>query len=266
MRSAAKVAIVSAVVALLGFGSTATAHADGLLGPEVSLSASAPTPGEVISGIRMIEGVAKAPEGVTRVDLYVMSHSLTGSVDNHVPVASTTSTLPMAQAPFSFQWDSAKTVQGLVDVVVVATTPTTRTGEARVVSLQVRNVAKPPAAHRPAAQSQPQSAVAPHAAPRQVAVAPALVSRRAPQTAARVVARRVPPPVVARASADQATAFYAALGGLVVDTAAAERPVALPREGDTGRGHAPTIALAFVMLLAAAHAQRAVRVQLAPRD
>lgn len=258
-------------MALTAFGGASAAQAEGLLGPEVRLAADAPTPGELISGVRSIEGTADAPEGITRVELYVVPHQLTGSVKGRTPVASTTETAaPLSRVQFSFSWDSTKTVQGVVDVIVVATTPTTRTGEARVLSLRVSNTAaavapKPATAPRPAAHaaSARPSAASPTVV-RRVAAPRAVLAGQVAAPTARTAAR-VPSPLIARAKADQATSFYTALGTPTAELSAPPaRRVAASAVSDAGRSHAPSVAVALVLLLAAAHTQRAVRVSLAP--
>jgi hypothetical protein len=268
MRKARVAAVVATALGLLGVGGVGTASAQVLpLEATVRLSA-APTTGEVVSGVRTIKGYAEAPEGVTRVDLYVVEHSVTSSTKNAVPVASTKPTVPLGRHDFRFTWDSAKGAQGIVDIIVVATTPT-RTAEARVVSLEVRNVVKQatPATPKKAA---PARAKATTSAPTKVAAAPS-VARRTSRVAARVAGPAVPrvatgrTAAVEKAQADQAAAFYTALSGDLAETAAASlRPSALTSAARTGRGAAPSIAVALVLLLAAAHVQRAVRVQLAP--
>jgi hypothetical protein len=276
VRSARTIGVVlSATLGLLASGGTTAAHAESLLGPEVRLAATAPRPGEVVSGIRTIAGTADAPEGIARVDLYVMSHQLTGTTRDKVPVATTQSDAPLSRIQFSFTWDSAKTVQGVVDVVVVATTPTTRTAEARVLSLQVRNVTapvpQPTSAPRPAVHAAPAAPARPLPVAGPVATPPRTLGRAAPpalsmRVAGPAQAHRVPSPLVARAAADQAEAFYSALHSPVAVDAAPARVPSISAVSDVGRGYAPSLAVALVLLLAAAHTQRAVRVSLAPRD
>lgn len=260
--------VVAAALGVVTAGA-GTAQAVGLpIGAVVRLDSTAPQTGEVISGLRSVQGYAEATEGITRVDFYVVEHSVTGDLGAAVPVASVKPSMPLGRASFDFAWDSTKTPQGLVDVVVVATSTTTSTAEARVLSLQVRNAVErapgtvspaPPAKTKPKARA---SATAATPATRPVAAPARAATRRAP-VAPRAL--RVAGPVVSAAQQAQATAFYAKVGDVPVDDDAPVLQRAAAATVDAGRGVTPPIAIGLVLILAAAHVQRAVRVQLAPR-
>ena len=257
--------VVAASLGLVGLGSPGSANAQALpLAPEVTLT-SAPTAGAAVRGRQVIEGAADAPEGIARVDLYVLPHQPGSSVVGQTAVAGTTSSAPLGRVEFAFTWDTTTTVQGAVDVIVVATSRTRRTAEARVVSLRVSNSARPPAAPvaTPApVRGRPVTAPAPARVQRPVAgpvVAPVHTTR-----VSNVRAQRLPAPMVADATQEQAEAFYSVLRAPVAADAATTRRVSASVARDAGRGAAPSVALALILLLAAAHTQRAVRVTLAP--
>lgn len=264
MRRTGKAAVVSAVVlGALGFGGVGVAQAEDLPLPidvVVELDRTAPATGELVRGVRDIEGYAEAPEGVTRVDLYVVRHSLTNPVTGGQPVMTFRPSMPLGRASFDFHWDSAKTPSGLVDVVVVATTTTTRSAEARVISVRVEHVARQataPVASKPTVAKKSSKTAAPRT--------PAAQS--AAQMRASVLRKLAASPVNQAAQAKQAEAFYAAFGAepeLAVEAkAAAATPSVLAPLKRASRGVWPSVAIGLVLLVAAGHVQRAVRVSLA---
>lgn len=261
MRRTGKAAVVTAVVlGALGFGGVGVAAAEGLPLPidvVVQLDPTAPTTGELVRGVRDIEGYAEAPEGITRVDLYVVRHSLTNPLTGSVPVATFRPSVPLGRANFDFDWDSAKTPAGLVDIAVVATTTASRSAEARVISVRVEHIApKAPVASKP----KKARATSAQAAPARTTPAAAAAQARA----AAVRSLKASPKIQAF-EARQAESFYAAFGGVeVLD--AAEAPAAagvLAPLAKASRGAWPSIAVALILLVAAGHVQRAVRVSLA---
>jgi hypothetical protein len=264
MRRTRRAAVVAAaVLGALGFGGAGVAHAADLpLEVVVRLDGTAPVTGELVRGVRKVAGYAEATDGVARVDLYVVEHSLGRPLSDSVPVKSYRPSMPLGRAHFDFAWDSATTPAGLVDVAVVATTATGRTGEVRVISVRVEHVARQvttPSAPKPRARAAAASAA--KAAPAARAAAPV-----APR---RSVVRTALPPHVQAAQAKQASSFFAALAASeeAAQSEAAGTPSASARMlaplARAGRGAWPSVAVGLILVVAAGHVQRAVRVQLA---
>ncbi len=83
----------------------------------VWLDSGAPRTGEHVTGVRDIAGVAQAPEGTLRIELFVVRAGDAYAA----PLATLTPLVPLGEIPFAFQWDTRGLPAGLVEVRVVAT-------------------------------------------------------------------------------------------------------------------------------------------------
>ncbi len=264
MRALGRAAVGSTLfgIAMMSAQGVASAQVAQALNIEVRLDATAPSTGELISGVRTVEGLAKAIEGVRRIDLYVMPAGLSRDVSRAVPVDSMISDVPLAQTDFALQWDSLTNQPSLVDLVVVARSAT-RTGTIEIPGVRVvRAVAD----QVPAAPVVTKKA-APAARTATVVNAPAAVTPRAARS---TTSKRVVPTstvVHGEVSANQAQAFYTTFGQLPYAAGAASatltRPQLVKAAAESSRGAWPYTAAGLVLMVTAAHLQHAVRI--APR-
>lgn len=265
-RSLSTAAVLGIVATFTLVGPAGAAHAELGVRPGISFDASAPPGGSTVSGIRDIDGVARAVEGVRRVDLYVVRHSSDAAPGRSSATLSTS--VPVNALEFSLRWDTASTLTGRVDLLVVATTPT-RQFSARISDLRVPEPAAPAVAPTLPKPTVVKAPVAP-ASVRPAAPVRASVVRAAPVRGAaaapasrRVLARAVTSPAT---DARQAAAFYRTYGRL--DYAAGQRAAAPPALrsplAGTGEGPWPAVAAGLVLMLTGAHIQRALRSDLAP--
>lgn len=268
MKTLGRVAVSSAVLGIVMMGAQGTASAQVIpsLDVAIHLEPGAPSTGELVSGIRQIEGVAEAIEGVRRIDLYVLpAGSITRTLERSVPVDSMSSDVPLSRASFELKWDSSRTSARLVDIVVVARS-TTRTGRLEIPSVRVARTVQDTSSG--AAQS---AGTAKRGAP---AGRPAAVAAKPAQaaTAARAAARRPAGTTVAGvrhtaiaapdgAGPAQAASFYKVYGQLPY-TADVAQPRVISSAAETTRGPWPFVAAGMVLMVTAGHVQRVMRVPL----
>lgn len=259
MNCRARVVVSGGVLgaALLASPGVASAQVGPALTVDVRLGAGAPTSGELVSGLRTVDGFARAAEGVRRVDLYVVPSHLDRDVSRWVPVDSEVSAVPLAKADFTLQWDSAQTSAPLVDLVVIARTAT-RTGRVEIRDVQVGRVV-------PVARST--GATAQRAAPARRGSATAgsttLIGAASEQRSAARLATEDPAEIDAEVGAAQAAAFDSGFGPLPYAADATSANLARPRLGEAGaqstRSPWPYAAAGLVLLVTAGHVQRAAR-------
>lgn len=261
MRALGRAVVSSAVlgIAMMSGQGVASAQVLPSLDVEIRLDAGAPTTGELIRGLRSIEGIAEAIEGIRRVDLYVVPAGLTRDISSAVPVDSFTSDVPLNKADFDLEWDSSTTTARLVDIVVVARSAT-RTGQLEIPGVRVDEArtaaAEPVAAPKPKPKAPTTAAAGTPSVTR--AVSGSGRSTTALASGSRRVALRVNAPEVGEA---QASSFYAVYGQLPFAASAtadaAARP-ALTSAPETTRGAWPYVAAGVVLIVTAGHAQRVV--------
>lgn len=259
MRSLGRIAVSSTVLGIAMMSGQGVAAAQvPLLDVEIRLDPAAPATGELVSGLRSIEGLAKALEGVRRVDLYVVPAGIDNGVGTATPVDSVSSDVGINQVDFDLVWDSSTTSEHLVDLVVVARTAT-RTGQIEIPGVRVEPRVVESTTSAPVAASR--TPAAPRRATPAVAVAVAVSTGRRVSVVA-APARTVvlaAPRVSAEVGEAQASSFYAVFGQLPFSPAVpAARPVVTRPISDSPRGAWPYVAAGIVMMVSAGHAQRVV--------
>lgn len=272
MRTLSRVAVSSAVlgIAMMSGQGVASAQVIPNLDITIRLDSSAPSTGDLVSGIRQIDGFAEALEGVRRIDLYVMPAGITRSVDSAVPVDSMTSDVPLNRASFDLEWDTTAMSGRLVDIIVVARSAT-RTGQLEIPTVRVAQAApksttaaagKSSGTAKPAgsAAAVTRAAAAPPARP---AAAAAARAQTASVKGVRFSSPAADEPAV---SAAQAASFYKVYGQLPYTAQGAPAtPSVITRAAETTRGPWPYIAAGMVLMVTAGHVQRSIRVPLARR-
>jgi hypothetical protein len=190
-----------------------------------------------VSAPLVIGGETQAPEGVLRVDLYVVRGTSLTPVASYVPL------VPVGTVPFSLRWDPAGVAPGRVTLRVVATTL------ARGFSADVPGLVVPPP---PRAEAR--------------AVGSTAAARRAPVAArpAATPGRRIP--ALAAALDDSGAAFGAVAPVLPYRAAAvpprppaAVAPALSPVSSETSRRGWLSFAAGLLVLLSSAHLHRALR-------
>lgn len=252
-----KVATVLGTTLLLLLAAPAVAQAGPLpTSPSLAFDSQSPRSGTTVTGVQTVAGEARAPEGVQRVELYVIRHNTDFAPGD--PIAVITSRIPSHRMPFALEWDTSKSITGLVDLVVQMSTSTQRITK----SIPAVRVPEPVAPAAPTKLAKPVAAqrVASRAAKPARLSGPAAVR----PLASSVRSQAAPRPQIASLPANQASAFYRAYGRLNYEqrVPVAARP--LPTVVD-GQGAWPSLAGALVLLLTAAHLRRAATSPAGPR-
>jgi hypothetical protein len=203
----------------------------------------APKPGSVVPARLDVTGEAQAPEGVLRLDLYVVRGASLTKVDSYVPL------VPVGTVPFTLHWSRGDALPGRVTVRVVATTLL------RGISAESAGVVVPGRAARSVRAAHPLPEPPPPATPRVYAARrvapvakPVLDDSGRPFGAVAPVLPYVTPPTPPRAAPAP------------LHTTAVRAPVPPDREG------AVSVAAGLLVLLACSHLHRVLRTRPDPRD
>jgi hypothetical protein len=207
---------------------------------------SAPAAGSVVPARLDVTGEAQAPEGVLRLDLYVVRGTSMTMVDSYVPVVPRAGTVP-----FTLHWSRGDAAPGRVTVRVVATT-LLRGLSAESAGLVVPGRPAPPPARVAHPLPEPPSS----APPRHLyAARRAAVSKLVVDDSGRPFGAVAPVLPYAAPSVRVAPPRAAPLHSTAVRT-----PVPPDRQG------AVSVAAGLLVLLACSHLHRVLRTRPDPRD